>query len=70
MLRTSRAHLHEVDESYGEHLAAASAIAWLLLRAGLGCALHALVPGLCTRTASRCLGYIDAIFASRGAMRR
>ncbi len=69
MLRTSRAHLAEVDESYGEHLAAALGIAGLLMRAGLGCALHALIPGLCARTASRCLGQIDSIFASRGAAR-
>lgn len=69
MVRASRAQLEEVDERYGEHFAAALKIAGLLFRACLGCALHALIPDLCTRTATRCRGQIDSIFASRRSAR-
>ena len=67
MIEASKRHLEEVDESYGEHLATALAIAGLMLRAGAACALHALVPGLCTRTASRCLARVQARFDGRAA---
>jgi Family of unknown function (DUF6356) len=65
VVRDSRAHLREANEHYGEHFAAALKISAILLRASLGCALHALVPGLCTRAATRCLRQIDLIFADR-----
>ena len=66
MIRSSKLHLAEVDESYGEHLGAALGISFQLLKAGIACAVHALLPGLCTRTASRCIARINARIASRG----
>lgn len=65
MLTASRVHLDEVGESYWEHLAAALRIALLMIRAGLACAVHAVVPGLCTTTASRCLAEVQQQFAAR-----
>jgi hypothetical protein len=53
--------LDEVGETYFEHLRAAFRIARLLARASVGCALHALVPGICTRTASRRVGQVQDI---------
>jgi hypothetical protein len=66
MLRASRDHLNEVQESYFEHLRAALTISGLLAKAGIACALHAIVPGLCTRTASRCVARISSDLNQRG----
>ncbi len=65
MLKQSKAHLREVDETYFEHLSAALAMAGLLAKAGVACALHAVVPGLCTRTASRCVAQVSAKLVRR-----
>ena len=45
-------HPRAVGESYFEHQRRALRFAGDLLVAGLACALHAVVPGLCERTAS------------------
>ena len=52
MLKASRAHLSECDEGYFTHLKAALGITATLGAAALGCAVHAFVPGLFTRSAS------------------
>ena len=52
MLKASRAHLSECDESYFEHLRAALRITLTLGTAAAACAAHAFVPGLFTRSAS------------------
>ena len=67
MLNASRARLDDVRESYFEHLVAALRIALLMIRAGLACAIHAIVPALCTTTASRCLAEVQQLFAERQA---
>jgi hypothetical protein len=46
-------HPHTVGESYGQHLRHALGFALTLLGAGAQCLLHAFVPGLCERSASR-----------------
>jgi hypothetical protein len=45
-------HPRAVDETYGEHFRAASGFGFRLLLAGIACLVHAVVPGLCTRTGS------------------
>jgi hypothetical protein len=55
MIQSSKHHLSAAEESYSEHLVAALAISAGLARASLACALHALLPGLCVRTASRAI---------------
>jgi hypothetical protein len=52
MLKASRAHLAECEEGYLAHLRAAVGISLTLLTASLACAIHALVPGVFTRSAS------------------
>lgn len=47
------AHPRSVDESYGEHLLAAASFSFDLLRAGLACFVHAIVPGLFVTTGSQ-----------------
>jgi hypothetical protein len=69
MIKASRTHLADVGESYFEHLLAASRIALLMIRAGIACGVHAIVPAICTTTASRCLGEVQDLFESRHAAR-
>lgn len=45
-------HPQSVGESYFEHQRAALSFAGPLLLAGVACLLHAVIPGLCERTAS------------------
>lgn len=67
MFKASRDHLEEVQESYFEHLQAALAISGLLATAAIACAAHAIIPGLCTRTASRCIARVSSNLNRRGA---
>jgi len=46
-------HPESVGESYFEHQRAALSFAGPLLLAGFACILHAMIPGLCERTASQ-----------------
>jgi hypothetical protein len=46
-------HPQSVGESYLEHQQVAFSFAGTLLLAGCACLLHAFVPGLCERTASK-----------------
>lgn len=67
MLESSRTHLEEVQESYFEHLAAALLISARLAKASVACAAHAIVPGICTRTASGCIEQVRVAIARRRA---
>ena len=67
MIRSSKRHLGDAGESYFKHLGAAAGISLKLARASLACALHALVPGLFTRTASRSIASLQAQLAIRSA---
>ena len=46
-------HPESVGESYFEHQRAALSFAGPLLLAWFACILHAMIPGLCERTASQ-----------------
>lgn len=70
MLAGSRAHLREVGEAYFEHMRFAARVGAMMVAAGLACMLHALVPALCTRTASRTIERLHRILQERGALER
>ena len=65
MIRRSKQHLIEAGETYFEHLSFAATVGLMALAAGLACLIHALVPGLCTRTASRTIGLLNELLADR-----
>jgi hypothetical protein len=65
MISGSKAHLRANGETYVEHLRFAATIAMLSLGAGLACLIHALVPALCTTTASRTIRQITALLGAR-----
>ena len=59
-------HPRAVGESYFEHQRHALAFAGALMVAGLACMIHALVPGLCVKTASRTVAKLQDRMANRG----
>lgn len=65
MIGHSKAHLTEAGEGYFEHLRFASTVGLMAIAAGLACLIHALVPALCTRTASRTIGSLTRLFERR-----
>lgn len=60
------AHPREVGESYGEHLATAAGFGIAMVAGGLACIVHALIPGLCEKTAS---GIVRDLFNRMDARR-
>jgi hypothetical protein len=59
-------HPRSLGESYWRHQRAALSFAALLLAAGLACLVHAVVPGLFTRTGSRTIDRLYRRMLSRG----
>ncbi len=68
MWERSALHLREAGEGYWEHMRFAATVAAMLSVAGLACFIHALVPGLCTRTASTSVSRLQRLFADRSAL--
>ena len=60
-------HPQDVDESYLEHMGFALRFSGLLLLAAAAALVHALIPALCTKTASRIIAQLHAKTAHRGA---
>jgi len=61
----SKAHLAAAGETYWEHLRFARTIGLLSLSAGVACMIHAIIPSLCTTTASRTIGRINQLLGER-----
>jgi len=53
-------HPASVGETYGEHFSVAMGFALGLMKAAFCCAVHALLPFLFERTASRCIEGLHA----------
>jgi hypothetical protein len=60
VFHSSKFHLDEVDESYPEHLRAVLSILLRFASPSVAWALHALIPGPCTRSESRCVAQVHA----------
>ena len=65
MIRQSKAHLAANSESYLDHLRFAATVGLLAIGAGIACLIHALVPALCTSTASRTIRQVTALLDAR-----
>ena len=46
-------HPRDVGETYGEHFVVASSFGYAMIRGGLACMVHAVLPFLCTSTGSQ-----------------
>lgn len=63
-------HPASVGESYAEHLGVAGRFGWRLMRGGLGCMLHAILPFVCTTSGSDTVRDLHAeLVAKRTAAR-
>jgi hypothetical protein len=65
MIRSSRAHLSANGETYVEHLRFAATVGVLAIGAGAACLIHAVIPALCTSTASRTIRQIHTLLEAR-----
>ena len=59
-------HPASVDETYGEHLIAASSFSWAMFIASLACLVHAALPFMFVRTGSAAIETLyDRMVANR-----
>ena len=65
MIVQSRAHLKDAGEGYWQHFRFATTFGLLAMAAGIAALLHALIPGLCTRTASRIVRHLSHLIDDR-----
>lgn len=65
MISRSRTHLQDAGESYRQHFRFAATFGLLAIAAGVAALLHALVPGLCTGSASRIVRHLGQLLEDR-----
>jgi uncharacterized protein DUF6356 len=65
MIRQSRAHLRGAGESYRQHFRFATTFGLLAVAAGFAAMLHALLPAICTHTASRIVRHLGQLLDDR-----
>jgi hypothetical protein len=59
-------HPKDVGESYGEHFGVAMGFSGAMIAGGLACAVHAVLPFLCTSTGSQTIRRLhDRMVANR-----
>jgi hypothetical protein len=63
-----RTHLVEAGETYFEHMRFAVTVGLMLMAAALACIIHGIVPGCCTRTASRTINELTRVFRDRDSL--
>lgn len=66
LVRIIHEHPRELGVGYFEHMRGALSIAGSLLGGGIACAVHAVVPGVFTHSASRCIAHLHALTQGRG----
>ncbi|WP_205478850.1 DUF6356 family protein [Sphingomonas arenae] len=69
-LSESQLHLEQAGEGYFQHLRFAVLVGLMLIGAGLACVVHALVPALCTTTASRMVDRLTRLFGDRSQVQQ
>ena len=65
MIGRSRQHLTDAGESYWHHFRFATTLGLIAMAAGLAAIIHAFIPGLCTRTASRLVRHLGQLLDDR-----
>jgi hypothetical protein len=58
-------HPRAIGETYGQHARTALSFGWRMMTGGLACMVHAIVPGLFVKTASRTVVQLDAEMRGR-----
>lgn len=65
MIQQSRKHLYDTGEGYWQHLRFATTFGLLAIAAGLAALLHAVIPAVCTHTASRIVRHLGLLIEDR-----
>ena len=65
LIARSRAHLESVEERYGAHQLFAFGVGWTMVRAGIACMLHGVVPALFPTTGSDAIRRLHGVIADR-----
>jgi hypothetical protein len=65
MISRSRAHLRDAGEGYWQHFRFATTFGLMAAAAGFAAIIHALVPGMCTHTASRIVRHLGQLIEDR-----
>ena len=63
--RDAKGHLQEAGEGYWQHFRFATTFGLLAMAAGIAALLHALVPAMCTHTASRIVRHLGQLLEDR-----
>ena len=58
-------HPRAIGETYGQHARTALSFGWRMTLGGLACMVHAVVPGIFVKTASRTVVQLDAEMRGR-----
>ncbi len=65
MISQSREHLRQAGEGYWQHFRFATTFGLLAMAAGIAALIHAIVPGMCTSTASRIVRHLGQLVEDR-----
>jgi hypothetical protein len=65
LVQASRRHLSGAGETYFQHMRFAGAVGCMLVAAAIACLLHALIPGVCTTTASDTIRRLQLVMSDR-----
>jgi len=65
LIARSRAHLESVEEGYGAHRRFAFGVGWTMVKAGVACILHGLVPALFPTTGSDAIRRLHGVISDR-----
>ena len=65
MIRHSIAHLRQAQEGYWQHFRFATTFGLLAMAAGIAALLHAILPAVCTSTASRIIRHLGQLVDDR-----
>lgn len=60
-------HPRAIGETYGQHARTAFSFGWRMTVGGMACMVHAIVPGIFVKTASRTVVQLDAEMRGRKA---
>lgn len=58
-------HPRAIGETYGQHARTAFSFGWRMTVGGMACMVHAIVPGIFVKTASRTVVQLDAEMRGR-----
>ena len=65
MIKDSKEHLNQINETYIQHLKTALKIGFIMILGGFQAILHAIIPGILTKSASDKIRKLNEFVSSR-----